>query len=100
MNFYLDKFNIESFSDRNNVGIWIGKKNNARKIGAIGIKIKRWIAYHGFSINLKTNLKNYEKIIPCGIKNKKIENLKFLKKSNHHALKNRLINNFIKKFGT
>ena len=96
----LKEFNIEAFSDRNNVGIWIGKKNNAKKIGAIGIKIKRWIAYHGFSINLKTNLKNYEKIIPCGIKNKKIENLKLLKKSNHHAFKKRLINNFIKKFDT
>ena len=94
----LKEFKINAFSDRKNVGIWIGKKNNAKKVGAIGIKIKRWIAYHGFSINLNANLEKYDKIIPCGIKNKKIENLKFLKKSNIEKFKTELIKNFIKNF--
>ena len=52
---FLKKYNIESKSDRKNIGIWV----NNKKIAAIGVKIKRWIAYHGCSININNNLKDY-----------------------------------------
>ena len=47
----------------------MGKK---KKIAAIGIRIKRWIAYHGCSININNNLKDYLRINPCGLKNQDV----------------------------
>ena len=55
-------------ADRKNIGIWVKNK----KISAIGIKVKRWIAYHGCSINISNNLTEYKKIIPCGLNNEDI----------------------------
>ena len=67
-------FKIKSYSDRKNIGIWVKNK----KISAIGIRVKKWIAYHGCSININNNLQDYKKIIPCGLDNKKVTSLKDL----------------------
>ena len=67
----LKEYKIESFSDKKNIGIWVKKK----KIAAIGLRISKWIAYHGCSINVNNNLDVYRKIIPCGLDNKKITSL-------------------------
>ena len=69
---FLKIYNIESYADKKDIGIWVKKK----KIAAIGIKVSRWVAYHGFSINIKNNLEDYKKIIPCGLNNTKITSLK------------------------
>ncbi len=91
----LDEFSINAFSDRKNIGIWYKNKNKIEKVAAIGIKVKKWIAYHGFAINISNDLSKYKKIIPCGIKDKKITNLNFIKKQNYKNLGDRLINNFL-----
>ncbi len=67
--------------------------NKEKKIGAIGIKVKRWITYHGFSININNDLSNYSKIVPCGIKNKGITTLNDIKKQNYSKLSEQLIKN-------
>ena len=82
----LIKYNIKSFSDRKNIGIWVDDKKKIKKIGAIGIRVKKWIAYHGFAINISTDLTKYKKIIPCGISNKEVINLNSLKKQNYNEL--------------
>lgn len=64
----LKEYKINAYSDRKNIGIWVKNK----KISAIGIRIKSWIAYHGCSINIKNNLSHYNKIAPCGLNNKMI----------------------------
>ena len=92
----LRKYNINSFSDRKNIGIWTYDNKKIKKIGAIGIKIKKWIAYHGFSLNINNKLEEYKKIIPCGIKDKGITNLELLKKQNYNDLKNEIVLNFMK----
>ena len=51
----LSYFEVNSFADRKNIGIWYKNKNDVKKIAAIGIKVKKWIAYHGFSINVNNN---------------------------------------------
>jgi lipoate-protein ligase B len=79
----LKEFAIESHSDRKNIGIWINCNNEIKKIAAIGIRVRKWIAYHGFSINIKNNLDNFNKIIPCGIKNKKVTSLKEISNINY-----------------
>ena len=61
-------YKINANSDRNNIGIWVKSK----KISAIGIRVKKWVAYHGCSININNNLSYYKKIVPCGLSNKKI----------------------------
>ena len=73
---FLKIYGIESFADKKDIGIWVKK----RKIAAIGIKVSRWVAYHGFAINIKNNLDHYKKIVPCGIDNRKITSLKNEKK--------------------
>ena len=94
------KYKINSFSDRKNIGIWVNDKNKTKKIGAIGIKIKKWIAYHGFSININNNLNEYKKIIPCGIKDKKVTNLKQIKNQKYKNFEKKIIKNFIKNLKT
>ena len=96
----LKKYNIESFSDRKNVGIWVRHGNKIKKVAAIGIRVKKWIAYHGFSINICNSLKNYTKIIPCGIKDKEVINLRIIKKQNYSNFKNEVLYNFIKNLET
>ena len=63
----LKDFKIISFSDRKNIGIWVLDKKEEKKIAAIGFRVKKWIAFHGFSLNLSNNLDNYKKIVPCGL---------------------------------
>ena len=92
----LKEYKIDSFNDRKNIGIWVKHRNKSKKIAAIGVKVRRWIAYHGFSININVDVKNYEKIIPCGIKNKTIGNLYDIKKQNYNKLKEKIIKNLIK----
>ena len=91
----LKDFKIKSFADRKNVGIWYKKNEGNKKIAAIGIKVKKWIAYHGFAINISNDLKKYNKIIPCGIKKMKVTNLNKIKKQNYKTIKDKLINNFL-----
>ena len=91
----LFEYNIKSFADRKNIGIWTGNNNNAKKIAAIGLKVKRWIAYHGFCININNKLDPYKKISPCGLENKKISSLIKVKKQNYKDFSNKLIKNFL-----
>ena len=69
---FLKIYKINSYADKKNIGIWVKNK----KIAAIGIRVSSWIAYHGCSINIKNNLKHYQKIIPCGLDNDKITSIK------------------------
>ena len=92
----LKEYQINSFNDRDNIGIWVNHKNKIKKIAAIGIRVSRWIAYHGFTINVNNNLENYNKIIPCGIKNKSVSSLKLIKDQNYDELNDKIINNFVK----
>jgi len=94
----LSDFEIKSYADRKNIGIWVGKKNNSEKIAAIGIKVKKWIAYHGFSINISTDLTKYDAIIPCGIKNKGITSFKKIGISKVKGINNIIVKNFLNTF--
>ena len=91
----LKKFGISSYSDRKNIGIWTKINNKEKKIGAIGIRVKKWIAYHGFSININNNLDKYRAIIPCGIKDKGVTNLKQINNQDYKELDKKLVEIFI-----
>ncbi len=88
-------FNIETFSDKENIGIWHEENGIINKVAAIGVRVKKWIAYHGFAINIENNIDQYKKIIPCGIRDKGISNLNKIKKQDYSKLKDLLVKKFI-----
>ena len=91
----LQFFNIKTFSDKENIGIWYKDNEQTKKVAAIGVRISKWIAYHGFSININNNLDKYKAIIPCGIKDKGVTNLKQIKDQNYNKLDKKLVEIFI-----
>jgi len=93
----LAHFKINSFNDKKNIGIWVKHNSEILKIAAIGIRVKKWIAFHGFCINISNDLNIYKKIIPCGINNKKITNIIKLKR-NKIKIDEEIIKNFLKVF--
>ena len=96
----LKLFKIESFADKKNIGIWYKDSKNIKKIAAIGVRVRKWIAYHGFSININNNLEQYDKIIPCGISDKGVTNLKKILNQDYSKLENKLIDILIKNLKT
>jgi len=94
----LSEYKIESYSDKKNIGIWVGSKKKPMKIAAIGIRVKKWIAYHGFSLNISNDLTKYKKIIPCGIHDKGITSLKEMGVKNFNNIDKIIIKNFLNIF--
>jgi lipoyl(octanoyl) transferase len=90
------EFNISTFSDSKNIGIWFDDKKKIKKVAAIGVRVSKWIAYHGFAINVNNDLSKYKSIIPCGITDKEVTSLEKINNQNYDNLKNQIINNFIK----
>ena len=90
----LKDYKIETFSDKDNIGIWHKKNDTINKVAAIGVRVKKWIAYHGFAININNNLDQYKKIIPCGIGDKGVTNLISIADNNYENLDKLLIEKF------
>ena len=88
-------YKISAFADKDNIGIWFNDNSNIKKIAAIGVRVSKWIAYHGFSINVDTDLNKYNAIIPCGIKNKGVTSLRKIIDQNYNDLEDLLIEKFI-----
>jgi lipoyl(octanoyl) transferase len=89
---FLKFLKINAKKDKKNIGIWVKE----RKIAAIGLRVSRWVAFHGFSINISNNLKEYLKIVPCGLNNKKITSVYLERKIIPKNFENKLVNIFIK----
>ena len=94
----LKEYNVKSYADKKNIGIWINEKNKSKKIAAIGIKVRKWIAYHGFSLNINNDLSLYKGIVPCGIKDKDVTSLKEVGILNHQKIEDVIIKNFLNTF--
>ena len=91
----LKLYNIDAFPDKENIGIWYKDNYSVKKIAAIGVRVSKWIAYHGFSINISNDLKKYDSIIPCGIKDRGITNLKEINDQDYKDFGKKLIENFV-----
>lgn len=72
----LESFNIRGERREGRVGIWVdqgaGREN---KIGAIGVRVRHWVTFHGISINVEPDLSHYDGIIPCGIEDQGVTSL-------------------------
>jgi lipoyl(octanoyl) transferase len=78
----LSQYNIVAEIRKNRVGLWVNTSQGEKKISAIGIKIKRWVSYHGIAININPDLKNFENIVPCGLKEYGVTSFSDLNKNN------------------
>ena len=67
----LNDFGIEGRRDPLNRGVWV----DGEKIASVGVAIKRWVSFHGFSLNYQTDLKYFELINPCGLEGKKMTSM-------------------------
>ena len=94
----LKEFKVKSYTDKKNIGIWVKNRNNMMKIAAIGIRVKKWIAYHGFAINISNDLSKYKNIVPCGIKDKGITSLKDMGITNFNKIEEIIAKKFLSTF--
>ena len=94
----LKEYKIESYNDSKNIGIWVNKQKNSKKIAAIGIRVKKWVAYHGFSLNVCNDLSKYKGIIPCGIRDRGITSLKDMGVKNYSNIEKVIIKKFLNTF--
>ena len=88
-------YKIKTFADKKNIGIWFQDEFEIKKVAAIGVRVSKWIAYHGFSLNIENDLKGYNSIIPCGIKDRGVTNLKKIINQDYKDIGSKLIQNFI-----
>ena len=63
----LAELGVEAHRAPGRIGIWVGEGANEAKIGALGVRVKRWVTLHGFAINVSPDLSHFGGIIPCGI---------------------------------
>jgi lipoyl(octanoyl) transferase len=63
----LGELGVEAHRAPGRIGIWVGEGTAEAKIGALGVRVKRWVTLHGFAINVAPNLDHFNGIVPCGI---------------------------------
>ena len=68
----LARFNVEGLIREDRVGVWVerrapGAPTREDKIAAIGVKLRRWVSFHGVSLNVEPDLGHFEGIVPCGV---------------------------------
>ena len=65
----LDRFGVKGERRDGRVGIWVDRGGGREdKIAAIGVRVRRWITYHGISLNVDPDLSHFDGIVPCGIR--------------------------------
>jgi lipoyl(octanoyl) transferase len=89
----LNKNNIASYIDNENIGVWVKNNGINKKIASIGIKLKKWISYHGIALNINPNMNYFNNINPCGILNCKMTSMY---KENNKLIENYKLNQMIK----
>ena len=95
----LKPFGIAGECRSERIGIWVNTEQGEQKIASLGIRIRKWISYHGIAININPDLKHFNGIVPCGLSNYKMtsfENLGII--TNKNELDNILKSNFSKHF--
>ena len=97
----LDEFGISSGRIENLTGVWVNiNTNKPKKICAMGVKSSRWVTMHGLALNVSTDLKYFNNIVPCGIDDKEVTSIedKLNKKIKHENVENKMLKNLITYF--
>lgn len=94
----LAELSITGETRKDRIGVWVRNNNTEKKIAAIGIKVRKWITFHGIAININPDLRFYDGIIPCGIKDYGITSVSKLCKTDLNIVDKILIDQFCKTF--
>ena len=88
----LDELNIKAKREKNDTGVWIGQK----KIASIGLSVRNWITYHGFSLNVNTDLDRFNAIRPCGYDSQVMTSVNSIKRKEYskEVIQTKVIRNF------
>jgi len=88
----LDELDIKAKREKNDTGVWIGKK----KIASIGLSVRNWITYHGFSLNVNTDLERFNAIRPCGYDSQVMTSVNSIKRKEYskEVIQTKVIRNF------
>lgn len=70
----LKEFNINAFSE-DQIGVWVQTSSGPAKIAAIGVRVRKWITFHGVALNINPDLSHFQGIIPCGITDKGVTSM-------------------------
>jgi lipoyl(octanoyl) transferase len=63
----LEELGVHAYRAPGRIGIWVHQGNSEAKVGAIGVRVRKWVTMHGFSINISPELSHFSGIVPCGI---------------------------------
>ena len=63
----LDRFNVRGERREGRIGIWVDGPRGEAKIAALGVRVTRWVSWHGIALNIDPNLAHFGGIVPCGI---------------------------------
>ena len=88
----LDELDIKAKREKNDTGVWIGQK----KIASIGLSVRNWITYHGFSLNVNTDLEKFNTIRPCGHDSQIMTSVSSIKRKEYskEVIQTKIIRNF------
>ena len=93
----LDELDIKAKRKKNDTGVWIDQK----KIASIGLSVRNWITYHGFSLNVNTDLERFNTIRPCGYDSQVMTSVNSIKRKEYskEVIQTKIIRNFSNVFG-
>lgn len=74
----LAHFGIKAYLVPDRVGIWVQDNGQEAKIGAIGVRVRKWVTYHGIAVNIAPDLSKFKGIVPCGISDAPVTSLQKL----------------------
>jgi lipoyl(octanoyl) transferase len=98
----LKEYDINALRKENHTGVWLSTQENKidKKIASIGISFKNWISYHGFALNISTDLSYFYKINPCGLESHIMTSMEELmkKKISIEQVKEKIFENFLINF--
>ena len=88
----LDELGIKAKRKKNDTGVWIDQK----KIASIGLSVRNWITYHGFSLNVNTDLERFNTIRPCGYDSQVMTSVNSIKRKEYskEVIQTKIIRNF------
>ncbi len=96
----LAAFDVKAGRREGRIGVWVDTATGEAKIAALGVRIKRWVSFHGISININPDLSHFDGIIPCGISEHGVTSLHALGiKAGRAEVEAKLKENFVKLFG-
>jgi lipoyl(octanoyl) transferase len=74
----MQKFGLETYVHQERIGLWVNNQGQEQKIASIGVRVRKWVSYHGIALNIHNDLEKFKGIIPCGLADYEVCSMKSL----------------------